>query len=60
MLGQAQAKKLKAEQLLSKIEASMIPSGPDYDQELISEEERVMLRRVGLRMKAYLPLGEYS
>ncbi|XP_048329619.1 CRM-domain containing factor CFM3, chloroplastic/mitochondrial [Ziziphus jujuba] len=53
----AQAKKLRAERLLAKIEASMIPAGPDYDQETITDEERVMFRRVGLRMKAYLPLG---
>ncbi|EXB56911.1 Chloroplastic group IIA intron splicing facilitator CRS1 [Morus notabilis] len=53
----AQAKKLRAEKLLAKIEASMVPAGPDYDQETITEEERVMFRRVGLRMKAYLPLG---
>jgi hypothetical protein len=57
---QAQAKKLRAERLLSKIETTMVPSGPDFDQETISEEERVMFRRVGLRMKAYLPLGLYS
>lgn len=36
----------------------MIPNGPDYDQEVISEEERIMFRKVGLKMKAYLPLGE--
>ncbi|GMN56733.1 hypothetical protein TIFTF001_025850 [Ficus carica] len=53
----AQAKKLRAEKLLSKIEASMVPAGPDYDQETITDEERVMFRRVGLRMKAYLPVG---
>lgn len=35
----------------------MLPAGPDHDQETITEEERVMFRRVGLRMKAYLPLG---
>lgn len=57
LLGQAQAKKLRAERLLAKIEASMVPSGPDYDQETITDEERAMFRRVGLRMKAYLPLG---
>jgi len=54
---QAQTKKLRAEKLLAKIEASMLPAGPDHDQETITEEERVMFRRVGLRMKAYLPLG---
>lgn len=56
-LGIAQAKKLRAERLLSKIESAMLPAGPDYDQETITDEERVMFRRVGLRMKAYLPLG---
>ncbi|KAK8569450.1 hypothetical protein V6N13_046503 [Hibiscus sabdariffa] len=56
-LAVAQAKKLRAERLLSKIEASMIPAAPDYDQETITDEERVMFRRVGLRMKPYLPLG---
>ncbi|KAL0441540.1 UNVERIFIED_CONTAM: CRM-domain containing factor CFM3, chloroplastic/mitochondrial [Sesamum radiatum] len=53
----AQAKKLKAEKLLSKIVASWVPVSPSDDQETITDEERVMYRRVGLRMKAYLPLG---
>ncbi|GAB4839594.1 hypothetical protein Ancab_029117 [Ancistrocladus abbreviatus] len=53
----AQAKKLRAERLLAKIEASMVPVGPSDDQETITDEERFMFRRVGLRMKAYLPLG---
>ncbi|KAL0354685.1 UNVERIFIED_CONTAM: CRM-domain containing factor CFM3, chloroplastic/mitochondrial [Sesamum radiatum] len=52
----AQAKKLKAEKLLSKIVASWVPVSPSDDQETITDEERVMYRRVGLRMKAYLPL----
>ncbi|KAI4331503.1 hypothetical protein MLD38_029688 [Melastoma candidum] len=56
-LALAQAKKLRAERLLSKVEASMIPSSPDDDQETITDEERVMFRRVGLRMKPYLTLG---
>lgn len=51
---------LRAEKLLSKIEASMIPVGPSDDQETITDEEKFMYRRVGLRMKAYLPLGECS
>ena len=54
---QAEAKKLRAERLLAKIEASMVPAGPDYDQETITDEERVVFRRIGLRMKQYLPLG---
>ncbi|KAF8100205.1 hypothetical protein N665_0229s0034 [Sinapis alba] len=53
----SQSKFNRAEKLLSKIEASMIPNGPDYDQEVISEEERIMFRKVGLKMKSYLPLG---
>ncbi|GAA0156833.1 hypothetical protein LIER_14228 [Lithospermum erythrorhizon] len=53
----SQTKKLKAEKLLSKIVASWDPVGPSDDLETITEEERVMFRRVGLRMKAYLPLG---
>ncbi|KAL8465870.1 hypothetical protein ACS0TY_035113 [Phlomoides rotata] len=53
----AQAKKLKAEKLLSKIVASWVPVDPSDDQETITDEERVMYRKVGLRMKAYLPLG---
>lgn len=57
---QAQAKKLRAERLLSKVEASMVPASPDDDQETITEEERTMFRKVGLRMKQYLPLGIFS
>eukprot|EP00262_Sarcandra_glabra_P001460 TRINITY_DN1157_c1_g1_i1.p1 TRINITY_DN1157_c1_g1~~TRINITY_DN1157_c1_g1_i1.p1 ORF type:complete len:837 (-),score=186.18 TRINITY_DN1157_c1_g1_i1:389-2899(-) len=53
----AQAKMFRAERLLSKIEASMVPVGPSDDQETITDEERFVFRRVGLRMKAYLPLG---
>ncbi|CAK8534143.1 unnamed protein product [Lathyrus sativus] len=47
----------RAEKLLAKIESSMVTAGPDYDQEIITDEERVVLRRIGLRMKPYLPLG---
>ncbi|CAJ1936888.1 unnamed protein product [Sphenostylis stenocarpa] len=57
MLGKAQAKRLRAEKLLAKIEASLVPVGPDYDKETVTDEECVMFRSVGLRMKAYLPLG---
>lgn len=57
---QAQAKKLKAEKLLSKIVESWVPVDPSDDQETITDEERVMFRKVGLRMKPYLPLGGFS
>ncbi|CAA0839074.1 CRS1 / YhbY (CRM) domain-containing protein [Striga hermonthica] len=53
----SQAKKLKAEKLLSKIVDSWVPVDPSDDQETITDEERVMYSKVGLRMKAYLPLG---
>ncbi|XP_051147774.1 CRM-domain containing factor CFM3A, chloroplastic/mitochondrial [Andrographis paniculata] len=53
----SQAKKLKAERLLSKIVASWIPVNPSDDQETITDEEKAVYRRIGLRMKAYLPLG---
>ncbi|PKA61453.1 Chloroplastic group IIA intron splicing facilitator CRS1, chloroplastic [Apostasia shenzhenica] len=53
----AQAKKLRAEKLLAKVEASMIPVNPSDDQETITDEERSVFRRIALRMKAYLPLG---
>ncbi|XP_042491281.1 CRM-domain containing factor CFM3, chloroplastic/mitochondrial isoform X2 [Macadamia integrifolia] len=56
-LAVAQAKILRAEKLLAKIEASMVPVGPDDDKETVTDEERFMFRRVGLRMKSYLPLG---
>ncbi|CAN7106620.1 unnamed protein product [Brassica rapa subsp. narinosa] len=56
ILNLAQSKFNRAEKLLSKLEASMIPNGPDYDQEVISEEERIMFRKVGLKMKSYLLL----
>ncbi|GAB2219620.1 hypothetical protein Drorol1_Dr00007257 [Drosera rotundifolia] len=56
-LALAQAKKHRAEKLLAKIEASMMPVGPPDDQETITNEERVMFRKVGLSMKAFLPLG---
>lgn len=56
-LALAQSKKLQAERLLSKIEALMVPSDPSDDQETITDEERFTFRKVGLRMKAYLPLG---
>lgn len=53
----AQAKILRAEKLLAKIEASMVPVKPSDDRETITDEERSVFRRIGLRMKAYLPLG---
>ncbi|KAK9714106.1 hypothetical protein RND81_06G072000 [Saponaria officinalis] len=56
-LALAQSKKLRAEALLAKIESSMVPVGPSDDQETITDEERFTFRKIGLRMKAYLPVG---
>lgn len=53
----AQSKRSKADKELAKIRESWLPSGAPDDQETITDEERVMFRRVGLRMKPYLPLG---
>ncbi|KAK3134902.1 hypothetical protein QOZ80_5BG0412210 [Eleusine coracana subsp. coracana] len=53
----AQAKIHRAERLLSKIEASMVLANPCDDQEMITDEEKSVFRRIGLRLKSYLPLG---
>ncbi|KAI5382904.1 hypothetical protein KIW84_070352 [Lathyrus oleraceus] len=49
---EADAKKSRAEKLLTKIDAS-----PDNRRETITDEERVMFRMIGLKMKVYLQLG---
>ncbi|CAJ2676150.1 unnamed protein product [Trifolium pratense] len=54
---QADAKKSRAENILVKIDASMVPAGRGNRGETITDEERVMFRMVGLRMKVYLQLG---
>lgn len=55
---QALEKKDKAEKLLAELEKEEIPKQPEADIEGITEEERYMLRKVGLRMKPFLLLGE--
>jgi hypothetical protein len=45
--------------LLQKIEASMILANPSDDREMITDEERSVFRRIGLKMKAYLPVGKF-
>ncbi|KAF9606875.1 hypothetical protein IFM89_029474 [Coptis chinensis] len=56
-LSMALEKKENAEKLLADLEKISEPQQPGVDKEGISEEERYMLKKVGLRMKAYLPLG---
>lgn len=56
---QAIAEKEKAEKLLEELENASQPSKAET-REVISEEERYMLRKVGLKMKQFLLLGGYS
>lgn len=55
-LSQALAEKEKAEKLLEELEKESQPSNAET-REVISEEERYMLRKVGLQMKPFLLLG---
>lgn len=57
-LAQAIEKKEKAEKLLAELEKAENHQRPDIDKEGITEEERYMLRKVGLRMKPFLLMGE--
>ncbi|GMH04525.1 hypothetical protein Nepgr_006365 [Nepenthes gracilis] len=50
-------KKKRAEKLLAELEQTEIPHQMEVDREGITEEERYMLRKVGLRMKPFLLLG---
>lgn len=55
-LAEALAKKERAEKLLADLERQVV-SEPEIDKEGITEEERYMLRRVGLRMRPFLLMG---
>lgn len=57
MVQQAQRKLDKAEKALAKVEECLKPVEQPTDQESISDEERFMFRKLGLRMKAFLLLG---
>ncbi|XP_038718440.1 CRM-domain containing factor CFM2, chloroplastic isoform X2 [Tripterygium wilfordii] len=56
-LSMALEKKTKAEKLLAELEKADRSGKPEIDKEGITEEERYMLRRVGLRMKPFLLMG---
>ncbi|CAJ2665531.1 unnamed protein product [Trifolium pratense] len=56
-LSQALEKKEKAEKLLENLERSESLQEQEIDKEGITEEERYMLRRIGLKMKPFLLLG---
>lgn len=56
-LFQAMEKKERAEKLLKELEKPVEPLKVESDKEGVSEAERYMLRKVGLRMKPFLLLG---
>ncbi|KGN56912.1 CRM-domain containing factor CFM3A, chloroplastic/mitochondrial [Cucumis sativus] len=53
----AERKLVKAERTLAKVEAFMTPAKRQAEPDSITEEERFMFRKLGLRMKAFLLLG---
>lgn len=53
----ALAKKARAEKLLEDLDKEEISQPPEADKEGITEEERFMLRRMGLRMRPFLLMG---
>jgi hypothetical protein len=54
---QAQKKIEKAERVLGKVETALKPTEGIQPPETITDEERFMFRKLGLRMKAFLLLG---
>lgn len=54
---QAEKKLMKAGKTLSKVEDFLRPTERQPDPESITDEERFMFRKLGLRMKAFLLLG---
>lgn len=58
ILSQAERRLSKAKVALSKVEMFLKPTKTQADPESISDEERFMFRKLGLRMKAFLLLGK--
>ncbi|KAL6841633.1 hypothetical protein ACP4OV_028572 [Aristida adscensionis] len=56
-LSLAQKKMEKAERVLGKVEMALKPTEDTKPLETITDEERFMFRKLGLRMKAFLLLG---
>ncbi|XP_042028746.1 CRM-domain containing factor CFM3A, chloroplastic/mitochondrial-like [Salvia splendens] len=56
-LAYAERRLQKAERALSKVEESLSPADQADDPESLTDEERFMFRKLGLRMKAFLLLG---
>ncbi|KAF3782019.1 CRM-domain containing factor [Nymphaea thermarum] len=53
----ARGKVTKAERALRKMQEDLIPAELPDDQEIITDEERSMFRKLGLSMQAFLNLG---
>ncbi|KAL5542137.1 hypothetical protein UlMin_009847 [Ulmus minor] len=53
----AERRLMKAERALSKVEEFLKPANRPADPDSITDEERFMFRKLGLRMKAFLLLG---
>ncbi|KAL9684231.1 hypothetical protein QQ045_021666 [Rhodiola kirilowii] len=53
----SERKLMKAEKALSKVEEFLKPAEREGDPETVTDEERFMLRKLGLKMKAFLLLG---
>ncbi|KAF7806999.1 CRM-domain containing factor CFM3A, chloroplastic/mitochondrial [Senna tora] len=53
----AEKKLTRAERALAKVEEFLKPTEKNADPESITDEERFMFRKLGLRMKAFLLLG---
>lgn len=51
---------MKAERGLAKVEECLKPAEQRADLENITDEERFMFRKLGLKMKAFLLLGKLS
>jgi hypothetical protein len=54
---QAKTKVAKAEKALAKFQEFLSPAELPSDLETVTDEERFLLRRIGLKMKAFLMLG---
>ena len=55
---QANAKVRKAERALAKAQEFLDPAELPTDLETVTDEERFLFRQMGLKMRAYLPLGK--
>ncbi|XP_055813637.1 CRM-domain containing factor CFM3A, chloroplastic/mitochondrial-like [Solanum dulcamara] len=53
----AERKLVKAERVLSKVEETLNPMDRHAEPDSLTDEERFMFRKLGLRMKAFLLLG---